>query len=133
MKLSLRRRTYIALCMLACVAPVTLVFAQFAHDVSPSTASDHDMLLAALGHFAASVLTYPAGVVGTIAVLGLIYAGWLTPTEALLLAAPFYIGAGYIQWYVLIPRHFRVGLNTAFHPDAPSSADTPVKLRDGQV
>ena len=126
MKLNLRRRTYIVLCGLACVTPIALVFVQFAYDVSPSAASDHDTLFAALGNFGANVLTYPAGVVGTIVFLGLVYGGWLTPTEALLFAAPLYIGAGYFQWYVLIPKHFRVSPNSALHADAPPSGGAPV-------
>jgi hypothetical protein len=125
MKLNLRRRTYIVLCVLACVTPVALVFVQFASDVSPSAASGDDILFAALGNFAASVLTYPAGVVGTIAFCVLIYVGLLTPTEAVLFAAPLYIGAGYFQWYVLIPKHFRVSPNSALNPGAPPSQGDP--------
>jgi hypothetical protein len=65
-----------------------------------------EVLLAAAGNLALSVLTYPAGIVGTIAFFALIFVGLATPTEAVLCAAPLYIGAGYFQWYVLIPKHF---------------------------
>jgi len=106
MKLNLRRRTYVILCVLACVTPLALVFARLPFGVSSSAAFADDTLLAAVGNLVASVLTYPAGVVGTIAFYVLIYLGIATPTEAVLCAAPLYIGAGYFQWYVLIPKHF---------------------------
>jgi len=103
-RLSLRRRTYLALCLLACAMPLALVLIQFAFDLSPSD----DSLLAGAGNLAAGVLTYPAGLVGSIAFFIPVVFGLLTPTEAVLFAAPFYIAAGYWQWYVLVPGHFRV-------------------------
>jgi hypothetical protein len=99
MKLNLRRRTYVILCLVACVTPLALI----SFDLVPVS----DGLLAAVGNLAVSVLTYPAGVVGTIAFYALIFLGLATPTEAVLCVAPLYIGAGYFQWYVLIPKHFR--------------------------
>ncbi|SRR6266849_10504895 len=123
MKLNLPRRTYIVLCVLACVTPIALVFVQFASYVSPWIASGDDLLFAALGNFAASVLTYPAGVVGTIAFYVLIYVGLLTPTEAVLFAAPLYIGAGYFQWYVLIPKYFRISPSSTLNTDAQPTDD----------
>jgi len=106
MKLNLRRWTYIILCLLACVAPLALVFAQLPSGLPSSAASVDDTVWAAVGNLVVSVLTYPAGVVGTIAFYVLIFAGLATPSEAVLCAAPLYIGAGYFQWYVLIPKHF---------------------------
>jgi len=118
LRLNLRRRTYIVFCVLACVIPLAFVFLQFALDVPPSISSNDDTLFAAAGSFAVSVLTYPAGLVGTIACFVMITSGLVTPTEAVLLAAPLYIGAGYFQWYVLIPRHFRASSNSALK-DSP--------------
>jgi hypothetical protein len=105
MKLSLHRRTYVILCLLACVTPLALILARIPSGISSSDVSV-DTLLAAVGNLAVSVLTYPAGVVGTIAFYALIFVGSATPSEAVLCAAPLYIGAGYFQWYVLIPKHF---------------------------
>jgi hypothetical protein len=99
MKLYLHRRTYVILCLLACVMPLALI----SFDLLPVS----DALSAAVGNLAVSVLTYPAGVVGTIAFYALVLLGLATPTEAVLCATPLYIGAGYFQWYVLIPKHFR--------------------------
>jgi len=101
MKLNLHRRTYVILCLLACVTPLSLILVRF-----PSGMLD-EFLLAAAGNLALSVLTYPAGIVGTIAFFALIFVGLATPTEAVLCAALLYIGAGYFQWYALIPKHFR--------------------------
>ena len=107
-QLSLRRRTYLALCLLACTTPLALVFIPLAFDLSPP----HDTLLAGAGNLAAGVLTYPAGFLGSIAFFVPVFLGLLTPTEAVLFAAPFYIAAGYWQWYVLVPGHFRVRVKT---------------------
>jgi len=107
MKLHLHRWIYVILCVLACVTPLALILIQHPSDMSSSAASADDSLLAAVGNLAASVLTYPAGVVGTIASYALIYVGIATPTESVLCVAPLYIGAGYVQWYVLVPKHFR--------------------------
>jgi hypothetical protein len=107
MKLHLHRWTYVILCVLACVAPLALILVRYRSGISSSYVSIDDTLFAAVGNLAVSVLTYPAGVVGTIAFYALISVGVATPTEAVLCAAPLYIGAGYVQWYVLIPKHFR--------------------------
>jgi hypothetical protein len=107
MRLHLHRWIYVILCLLACVTPLALILIQHPSDISSSAAVANDTLLAAIGNLAASVLTYPAGVVGTIAFYALISVGVATPTESVLCAAPLYIGAGYVQWYVLIPKYFR--------------------------
>jgi hypothetical protein len=108
MRLNLRPRTYISLCVLVCATPFALDFSGFASAISLSIgASDDAVLFAVLGSLVASALTYPAGVVGTIAFYALIFVGLATPAEALLVAAPLNVGAGYFQWYVLIPKHFR--------------------------
>lgn len=126
-KLNLSRLTYIVLCVLACATPIALDFAQFVFGVpSTSHSSSEDIMFAALGSFMASVFTYPAGVVGTVVSCAAAYFGLLTPTEAVLFATPFYVGAGYFQWYVLIPRYFRVSPNSAINKDAPPSGGAPV-------
>jgi hypothetical protein len=106
MKLNLHRRTYVILCLLACVTPLALILVRLPSGISSSDVSIDDTLWAAVGNLAVSVLTYPAGVVGTIVFYVLVSVGLTTPTEAVLCAAPLYIGAGYFQWYVLIPKHF---------------------------
>lgn len=121
-KLNLSRRTYVLLVALACAAPIALVFIHFALGVPTSISSSDDILFAALGGLVASACTYPAGVIGTIVSYVTVYAGLLTPTEATLFAAPFYIGAGYLQWYVLIPRHFGESPNKPLHPILESCA-----------
>lgn len=121
-KLSLSRRAYVLLVALACATPIALVFIHFALGVPTSISSNEDILFAGLGGFMASAFTYPAGAIGTIVTYATIYAGLLTPTEATLFAAPFYIGAGYLQWYVLIPRHFGDSFNKPMHPILESCA-----------
>ena len=64
-------------------------------------------MFALLGTLMAGLFTYPAGVVGTVVSFASVYYGWVTPTESVLLATPVYLGAGYYQWYVLIPNYFR--------------------------
>jgi hypothetical protein len=99
----LRPRTYIVLCVLVCVFPIWVVLSQFFLGVPRSISRNDDLLFALLGTFAAAVLTYPTGVLATIASYVPVYFRWLTWTEAVLLAAPIYIATGYLQWYVLKP------------------------------
>lgn len=118
-KLNLRLRTYVVLCVLACVTPIALVFVLFALNVPTSPSSNDDIMFAALGSLVASIFTYPAGVIGTIVSYLAVYFGLLTPTEAVLFAAPLYVGARYLQWYVLILGYFRVSPNSALNTNAP--------------
>jgi hypothetical protein len=104
-KLRVSRGAYVAFCALACVAPMAMVLLRYTAGVRVSSMFD-DIRFALLGSLIASVLTYPAGIIGTAFSCVTAYVGLLTPTEAVLFAAPLYIGAGYLQWYVLIPRHF---------------------------
>jgi hypothetical protein len=106
---ALRPRTYIVYCAWACLSPVALVLVRLASGAPAPASSQDDMMFALLGTFMASLFTYPSGVVGTIVSCAAAYSGLLTPTEAVLLATPVYVGAGYLQWYVLIPRYFRAG------------------------
>jgi len=118
-KPALGRRTYIVLCILACVTPIALVLTQLALGTPPTDSAHNDMMFALIGTVAASLLTYPAGLVGTILSWVPIYLGLLTPTESVLFAAPFYLGAGYLQWYVLVPRYF--GADSALNSRAAAS------------
>jgi hypothetical protein len=105
----LRPRTYIVYCAWACLSPIALVLLQHAFGAPASAPSSDDTMFALLGTFMASLFTFPSGVVGTIASGGAVYLGWVTPSESVLLATPIYVGAGYLQWYVLIPRYFGAG------------------------
>lgn len=78
---------------------------------SASVPAQDDTMFAILGTLMAGLFTYPTGIVGTIASCVTAYFGVLTPTESVVLATPLYVGAGYFQWYVLIPRYFRGGAN----------------------
>jgi hypothetical protein len=60
----------------------------------------------ALGSLLIAVLTYPAGIVGTLCCFVLIYHGLATQAEVLALFAPVYAMAGVIQWYVVFPKIF---------------------------
>ena len=56
---------------------------------------------------AAGALTFPAGLVGLFVATPLIFSGIATPSEAFAIASPVYAVAGYLQWYVVLPRIFR--------------------------
>jgi len=103
----LRVRTYVLFCAWACIGPIALVLFQLAFGRPGSVAANDDMMFALLGTFMASLFTYPSGVIGTIVSFGAVHFGLLTPAQAVLLATPVYLGAGYYQWYVLIPNYFR--------------------------
>jgi hypothetical protein len=109
----LRPRTYLVYCAWACVGPIALVLFRIAFGAPASIPAQEDMTFALLGTLMAGLFTYPTGVVGTMVSAALVYWGLVTPTESVLLATPFYIGAGYLQWYVLIPRYFRGGVQAA--------------------
>ena len=107
-RIKLHRGTYIALCAFACVSPIAVVVVPMAFGIRAQVSSSGvaDILLALLGSFVASILTYPFGAIATVVSCLPIYFGLLTATEALLLATPLYIACGYLQWYVLIPNYF---------------------------
>ena len=94
-------------CAWACIGPIVLALFQLGFGRPGSVASQDDMMFALLATFMASLFTYPSGVIGSIVSYGTVHFGLLTPTESVLLATPVYIGAGYYQWYVLIPNYFR--------------------------
>jgi len=100
----MNRWVYFALGALVCAAPITIVFVQ---GIFPALHAElHDTILAAFGFHALAMLTYPAGVLGTLVWLLIIYSGFATPTEALLVAGPVSLVAGYLQWFVVVPRIF---------------------------
>jgi hypothetical protein len=103
---AIRRRTYLTFSILVCTAPMAWVFLRYFLGVETG-GYDEDIFYAGLGTFAACLLTYPAGVLGTIASFGMSASGFLTPTECVLLATPVYVCVGYLQWYVLLPQYFR--------------------------
>jgi hypothetical protein len=114
----LNRATYLALCIFLCFLPALAIFivstlSSFASDF-PEFGLNFSMipkeylpLVNMLNQFLMTVLTYPAGAIGAIVSLITIYFGILTPEEAFLLTTPLYIAAGYIQWYVVMPKYFK--------------------------
>jgi hypothetical protein len=112
----LRPRTYIFYCTWACLSPVALVVIRIVLGAPASAPAQDDAMFAILGTLMAGLFTYPTGVVATIASWAAVYFGLVTPTESVALATPLYVGAGYFQWYVLVPRYFRGGA------DAPLAA-----------
>ncbi len=52
------------------------------------------------------VLTFPLGVLGALCTMPLIYYGITTPSEAQLITAPVYAAAGWLQWYIVLPKLF---------------------------
>ncbi|MCG2584170.1 hypothetical protein [Massilia sp. TS11] len=66
------------------------------------------------------VLTFPLGIIGALVVWPLIYFGIATPAEAQFVATPFFVAAGVLQWFYLLPRVS--GSNRPVNPDAPTRA-----------
>jgi hypothetical protein len=64
----------------------------------------HEPLLFALAQQLVHVLAYPLGVVAEALVLLLVALGLATASEALITAWPLYVGLGYVQWFVVLPR-----------------------------
>jgi hypothetical protein len=50
------------------------------------------------------VLTYPLAAFAEAVVLLLVGLGLATTSEALIAAWPLYVGLGYVQWFVVLPR-----------------------------
>jgi hypothetical protein len=66
--------------------------------------SPHEPLLFAVAQQLVHVLTYPLGVVAEALVMLLLVLGLATTSEALIAAWPLYVGLGYVQWFVVLPR-----------------------------
>jgi len=94
----MNRILYLALCALVCVAPIVLVLLAvgMGWPVNEGVAAGIALLLI-------PILTYPAGVVGTVFFLIVTLTGLTTLTEGMALAAPIFAGTGYLQWYVILP------------------------------
>ena len=95
----MNRILYLALCALVCVAPIVVVVVAIGMGW-PVT----DGMAAGIALLLIPILTYPAGVVGTVFFLIMSLTGLTTLTEAMALAAPIFAGAGYLQWYVILPK-----------------------------
>src|SRR5262249_2969524 len=93
----MNRILYLALCALVCVAPIVVVAVGMGWPLDDATAAGIALLLI-------PILTYPAGVVGTVFLLIVSLTGLTTLTEATALATPIFAGAGYLQWYVILPK-----------------------------
>ncbi len=78
----------------------------------------------AVGVLLLSMLTYPAGIIGTLCGMPLIFMGLVTPAEALAISAPVYAISGTLQWYVILPRVFarREGAIAANADPAPTTS-----------
>jgi hypothetical protein len=107
----LNRASYLVLCLFLCFVPALFVFISSAFSGIGLNLSiipeEYYPFISYLSLFLTTVLTYPAGVIGSIVSFITLFFGILTPTEAFLLTTPLYIAAGYIQWYVVIPKYFK--------------------------
>lgn len=100
-------RAYLAICLLVCAAPLLGVLSSFFTPAAAQVPYAQELLWAGAGNLLASLLTYPAGAIGSAVSALAVFSGWLTPAEALLVSAPVYALAGHWQWYVWLPRRFR--------------------------
>ncbi len=116
----MNRWVYAALCAFVCVMPSLWIVGSLV--LGTDTGYEDDMLFTGMSMLIAALLTYPAGAIGTIASWLMTASGLVTPAESVLVAAPVYVGAGYCQWYVLVPRYFRRAQQPAA-PTGPSPAD----------
>ena len=98
----MNRILYLVLCVPLCVVPIVL--ALLAEYMGWPV---NDAAAAAIGLLLIPILTYPAGVVGTVFFLIVTLTGLTTLTEGMVLAAPVFVGAGYLQWYVILPKVYR--------------------------
>src|SRR5213595_2784506 len=80
-RIRVRRGGYIALCLLGPIVPLAITFISFFPPVGPPP---QEGLLASIGLFYLSVLSYPLGAAGTVCYFGLVFSGVATPTEGLL-------------------------------------------------
>ncbi len=104
MRLRMNRWIYFILCVIASCAPFAVVYLGMSF---PELGAElNESMITALGFQGLAVLTYPAGILGTLVSFPAILLGYTTPLETLLVAAPFSIAAGYLQWFVVIPRIF---------------------------
>src|SRR5262245_19592240 len=93
-----KRWIYVTLCTLAWLVPQAVAAIQI-----PGLP---DMALWFLCTQVLALLTYPSGAVGILPTLIGIVFGIVTPIEALLISGPISLAAGYLQWFVVVPRLF---------------------------
>lgn len=98
-----RLALYVGLCLVASLAP--LIFESARHTSGESGAAE--TIGAFVGMFALAVLTFPAGVVPVLLWWLLVRSGVATPSEGVAVLMPVFIAAGYLQWFVWIPKFVR--------------------------
>jgi hypothetical protein len=114
----MRRWVYLTLGTLAWFVPQAVAGVQIA---SPGLGTViPEKVLIALAAQTVALLTYPAGVVGMLAAMPVLFFGIATPIESLLISGPISLAAGYLQWFVVIPRLFG---RSCHRPPAQKPAD----------
>jgi hypothetical protein len=93
----MKRWVYVTLCTLAWLVPQAVATVQFP---VPEAA------LWFLGIQVLALLTYPAGAVGILTAMTAVFFGIVTPIESLFIYGPISHAAGYLQWFVVVPRFF---------------------------
>jgi hypothetical protein len=114
----MKRWAYVALGTLAWFVPQAVAGAQITLPALGTFIPED--VLTALGMQTVALLTYPAGVVGTLAALPAVFFGIVTPIESLLISGPISLAAGYLQWFVVIPRLFGRSGTTGPGRETPS-------------
>lgn len=105
----LRIALYVGLCLVVSLAPMVLEIARY-----PDGASRVAEMLGAIGGLLAlAVLTFPAGVVAVPLWWLLVWNGIATPSEGVVAVMPVFTVAGYLQWFVWIPKYVRRGSKAA--------------------
>lgn len=100
---------YVGLCLVASLVPLFLESAR-APDGDSGVA---EMLGAIGGLLALAVLTFPAGVVAVPLWWLLVGNGIATTSEGVAAVMPVFTAAGYLQWFVWIPKYVRRGSKAA--------------------
>ena len=100
---------YVGLCLVAALVPLFLESAR-APDGDSGVA---EMMGAFGGLLALAVLTFPAGVVAVPLWWLLVGNGIATPSEGVAGVMPVFTVAGYLQWFVWIPKFVRRGSKEA--------------------
>ncbi|MDQ7746271.1 hypothetical protein [Hydrogenophaga pseudoflava] len=100
---------YVGLCLVASLVPLFLESARAPHGDSGVA----EMLGAIGGLLALAVLTFPAGVVAVPLWWLLVWNGIATPSEGVAAVMPVFTVAGYLQWFVLVPKLARRGSKAA--------------------
>lgn len=100
---------YVGLCLVASLVPLFLESAR-----APDGESGVAEAISAFGGLLAlAVLTFPAGFVPVVLWWLLVGSGIATPSEGVATLMPVFIAAGYLQWFVWIPKFVRRGSKAA--------------------